>query len=425
MKKRFIVRLFIHEGNVYQHSDFQKACGNELESVVRRMSDLNLDEIMVVMDGTTEEEKLRQFTILKDICSFSEIPVSCYAKFTVFDDIKKAFYSKAGKVIINVSGEGANLVGTAKDRFGKEKIAVTKDLLEDLISFTENYKDHASEAYCFEKVSIPDECDKPALPLVVMLDNVFLDKLMETLSTGIFTGVFGNVIDGSINEINSIKALCLEKDIDVSAFTANIKWEELKLNSDGLIPVIAQDYITNEVLMMAYMNEEAFNTTIKTGKMNYYSRSRQSQWEKGETSGHFQYVKEMYADCDLDTILVKISQIGAACHTGNRSCFFNEICSKEYNVKNPKAVLEDVYNVILDRKANPKEGSYTNYLFDKGLDKILKKVGEEATEIVIASKNPDNTEVKYEISDFLYHCMVLMAEKGITWDDICDELADR
>ena len=185
------------------------------------------------------------------------------------------------------------------------------------------------------------------------------------------------------------------------------------------------DYKTDKVLMVAYMNEEAFNLTIKTGKMTYFSRSRNEIWVKGVTSGHFQYVKELSMDCDLDTMLAKVYQVGVPCHTGADTCFFNTLVKKEYDESNPMRVFEDVYNVILDRKKNPKEGSYTNYLFDKGIDKILKKVGEEATEIVIAAKNPDPQEVKYEISDFLYHVMVLMAEKGVSWKEITKELSRR
>ena len=178
--------------------------------------------------------------------------------------------------------------------------------------------------------------------------------------------------------------------------------------------------------MLAYMNEESYEKTLLTGKMTYYSRSRQELWLKGETSGHYQYVKSLTADCDKDTILAKVSQVGAACHTGARSCFFREIAHKEYEqVDNPLSVFTDVFNVIKDRKLHPKEGSYTNYLFDKGIDKILKKLGEEATEIVIAAKNPNPNEIKYEISDFLYHMMVLMAEKNISWEDIMTELANR
>ena len=213
--------------------------------------------------------------------------------------------------------------------------------------------------------------------------------------------------------------------IKMDNFAPDLNWSDLKLNSDGLVPVIVQDYLTDEVLMMAYMNEEAFNTTINIGKMTYYSRSRKELWVKGLTSGHIQYVKSLTADCDYDTILAKVSQVGAACHTGNKTCFFNNIVKKEYIKKNPLKVLEDVYDIIEDRKENPKEGSYTNYLFDKGVDKILKKLGEECTEIVIAAKNPDPEEIKYEISDFLYHCMVLMVEKGVTWEEIMNELSQR
>ena len=177
--------------------------------------------------------------------------------------------------------------------------------------------------------------------------------------------------------------------------------------------------------MVAYMNQEAYEKTLRGGRMTYYSRSRQELWIKGETSGHFQYVQSLSIDCDNDTILAKVRQIGAACHTGNRSCFYREMVKKDYADTNPMKVFENVYNVIIDRKLHPKEGSYTNYLFDKGIDKILKKVGEEATEIVIAAKNPNPEEIKYEISDFLYHVMVLMAERGVTWEDITRELANR
>ena len=159
--------------------------------------------------------------------------------------------------------------------------------------------------------------------------------------------------------------------------------------------------------------------------MTYYSRSRQCLWKKGDTSGHYQYVKSLSLDCDNDTLLANVNQIGAACHTGERTCFHKNLFKKEYQDSNPLKVFEEVLQVILDRKVNPKEGSYTNYLFDKGIDKILKKLGEEATEIIIAAKNPNPEEVKYEISDFLYHMMVLMAQKGVTWEDITRELANR
>ena len=208
------------------------------------------------------------------------------------------------------------------------------------------------------------------------------------------------------------------------ASSSEITFADFKLNSDGLIPCIAQDYETGEVLMMAYMNEESYNKTLETGLMTYWSRSRQKLWTKGEESGHLQKMISLTIDCDKDTILAKVDQTGPACHTGNPTCFFTPLV-KSGSDKDIYKVLQEVYSVIADRKVNPREGSYTNYLFKEGVDKILKKVGEECTEIVIAAKNPDAGEIKYEIADFLYHAMVLMVEKGVTWEEIAEELANR
>lgn len=211
----------------------------------------------------------------------------------------------------------------------------------------------------------------------------------------------------------------------MNTFESSIPFSEFVTDSAGLVPCIAQDYKTGEVLMLAYMNEESYKKTIETGRMTYYSRSRQELWCKGDTSGHYQYVKSLKIDCDNDTILAEVKQVGAACHTGNRSCFYRELLNRAGDFVNPLTVLTEDYDVIANRKAHPKEGSYTNYLFDKGIDKILKKCGEEATEIVIAAKNPNAEELKYEISDFLYHLMVLMVECGLDWNDIVKELANR
>jgi len=148
-----------------------------------------------------------------------------------------------------------------------------------------------------------------------------------------------------------------------------VPFSTLKKGPDGLVPVIVQDYKTNEVLMLAYMNEEAYNCTIRTGTMTYYSRSRNELWMKGATSGHYQYVKALSVDCDNDTLLAKVKQIGAACHTGNRTCFYRDLIKTEWETEEASAILEKIYATVMDRKANPKEGSYTNYLFDKGIDR--------------------------------------------------------
>lgn len=198
--------------------------------------------------------------------------------------------------------------------------------------------------------------------------------------------------------------------------------KNLKFNEQGLIPAIAQDLSSGEVLMMAWMNEESIKLTIDTRYATYFSRSRGELWKKGETSGNLQKVVSMKYDCDGDTILLIVDQQGVACHTGEKSCFFNDILSeKEISSK----VLNDVYNIITDRKNNPKEGSYTNYLLDKGIGKTCKKVGEEASEVIIGAVLGDTKNVKCEVADLLYHLSVLLVQCDLTWKDIFNELEKR
>lgn len=201
-------------------------------------------------------------------------------------------------------------------------------------------------------------------------------------------------------------------------------FNELKYNDQGLIPVVVQSYTSKEVLMLAYMNEEALKLTLETKMGTYYSRSRKAIWKKGETSGNVQYVKKLTYDCDADTLLLEVIQEGVACHTGEMSCFHHVILDNQES-SSRKNLLDELYQTIEERKKNPIEGSYTNYLFNKGLDKILKKVGEETAEVIIASKNQSAEETIYEISDLVYHTLVLMVNQGISIEAIANELKSR
>lgn len=196
---------------------------------------------------------------------------------------------------------------------------------------------------------------------------------------------------------------------------------ELKYNSDGLIPAIVQDFRTKKVLMLAYMNAESLDITMKEGKTCFYSRSRKCLWRKGETSGNTQQVVSIRTDCDKDTLLIEVIKAGPACHTGSESCFFEDIVTSEQE----EFSYEGLYQMLVGRKIEKKEGSYTTYLFEKGIDKILKKVGEECTEVIIGAKGGDKAETVYEIADLLYHITVMMIEMGISIDEVTAELAKR
>ncbi|MDD3346220.1 bifunctional phosphoribosyl-AMP cyclohydrolase/phosphoribosyl-ATP diphosphatase HisIE [Oscillibacter sp.] len=197
---------------------------------------------------------------------------------------------------------------------------------------------------------------------------------------------------------------------------------ELKFDEKGLIPAIVQDHYTKEVLTLAYMNAESLAITIDERRTCFWSRSRGELWRKGETSGAVQHVVSITADCDADALVVEVVKDGPACHTGTESCFFNELYLSE-DLK--QFSYEGLYRLIEGRKISPKEGSYTTYLFEKGLDKILKKVGEECTEVIIAGGKEDRAETVYEIADLCYHVMVLMVQMGISVEDVTRELEGR
>jgi phosphoribosyl-ATP pyrophosphohydrolase/phosphoribosyl-AMP cyclohydrolase len=209
---------------------------------------------------------------------------------------------------------------------------------------------------------------------------------------------------------------------------AAIQWD-----ANGLVPAIVQDFASKEVLMMAYMNQDSLKLTVESGETWFWSRSRNELWHKGATSGHIQKVKSLKYDCDGDTLLVLVDQTGPACHTGAYSCFFNNVplkgqaaaVSDSAPFQDRFAILSSLEAVIAKRDAERPEGAYTTYLFEKGIDKILKKVGEETAEVIIAAKNRDNDELRYEASDLIFHLMVLLREAKLPLDDLMQELDRR
>ena len=425
--KKFVPCIYLyHEHAVRSLTDTSVVETDPLR-LVRIYNENNADELIVFDMSVGDEEHEAALDLLKEICNLAEMDVIGAGNIKRMEDVKKLLYAGCRRAVLDYEKE-ENIAITEEVslKFGSEKILASYNNPSVLSENKELIEKYVSSLILMNPHQIRETEEVVNLPFYVQINQIALNKLLEIFSYNQVCGVTGNTINDNYREILSLKGLCRENGIQVETFEAAYKWADFRLNSDGMIPVVVQDYRTLEVLMVAYMNEEAYNQTITSGKMTYFSRSRNELWLKGETSGHFQYVKSLTADCDMDTILAKVSQVGVACHTGARSCFFNEITKKDYEeIDNPLQVFQEVFDVIKDRKIHPKEGSYTNYLFDKGIDKILKKLGEEATEIVIAAKNPNANEVKYEISDFLYHMMVLMVEKDVSWEEITTELANR
>lgn len=398
-----------------------KVNGQDGVKLAKFYSDNGADAILIFDLSDTDAEHDCNIGLLKEMGRVSEIPMYAGGHIRRVEDVKKILYAGCSKAVLNFGRESnVEMAEEVSKRFGKEKIAFS---ISDESQLSRSMEEWGS--MIFWSGSDKDCPYKGELPVIGVSSAASDDAIIEVLSNKWADGISTAYFSTEVADFMGLKQKASDRGLYMDMLESSFDWAELRPNQDGLIPVVVQDYKTSEVLMLAYMNEEAFETTLKTGKMTYWSRSRNELWTKGMTSGHFQYVKSLSIDCDNDTILAKVSQVGAACHTGNRTCFYRDMVKKEYDETNPLKVFETEYATIVDRKLHPKEGSYTNYLFDKGIDKILKKVGEEATEIIIAAKNPDPEEIKYEMADFLYHAMVLMVERGVTWDDIIKEVANR
>lgn len=397
--KKIVPVLFLKDKEVYSDKKCCTKVQDDLSPVeiCLRLEAAGADEFLIMDLSYDDASHDAAISVIRDIGRETDLPLNVGGSIKRVEDVKKYLYAGARRAVLDAAVEADMAMMTeVANRFGSEKLGV---LVTD-----ENFDTETADLCAENGIS--------------------------ALFGSNFDGFYANsdfyLTKADMNiDYNAIKVSLSEKGYETVSFTSSIPFSKFKLNGDGLIPVIVQDYKTDEVLMLAYMNEEAFDNTLKTGLMTYYSRSRREQWVKGETSGHYQYVKSLDIDCDNDTLLAKVKQLGAACHTGNYSCFYRNLAAKDYAKTNPLKVFKDVMSVIEDRKVHPKEGSYTNYLFDKGIDKILKKCGEEAAEIIIAAKNPDPEEIIYEISDFLYHVMVLMSLKGVTWEEITAELSKR
>ena len=401
-------------------------CDDVTAEAMIQMEHLGMDAIYLIDDAQpSDEEKI--IKLIKAVNAKADIPIMVKRNFKRLEDVKKIIYAGNTRVVMDaVLDDDYQLMKEAVERFGKANVLAWIPMIQIITeNLLQNIKECGVSACVVDSLNSMDIFDEQKMEAYVCLRDSQLDCVQSVLDMSAVSGVIAKKYSSMEMDLMNLKHNLKSSGISMNCFESKMPFDEFKLNNDGLIPVVVQDYKTGKVLMLAYMNKESYEETIRSGRMTYWSRSRQELWKKGDTSGHYQYVKSLDIDCDKDTILAKVAQIGAACHTGNESCFFTNLVSKNYEDVNPMTIFDQVMETILERKEHPKEGSYTNYLFDKGIDKILKKCGEECTEIVIAAKNPNPEEIKYEISDFLYHMMVLMVEKGVTWEDVMQELSQR
>ena len=424
--KRLIPCIFIKDGKAVRWIDDPTVVSKDVIELAKYYSDHGADELIVLDLSDSDEEHDETITLMKRINRVIRNPMIAGGNIRRQEDIKKILYTGAKRAMLNFSKpDSVKLIEDAAKRFGKEKLAVSLNDFDALFKHQHLIQDYSSEIVFMHRLVLYSIMNVTYVPCVIITFTEEESELFKILKCPGVRGLSGRYVSRTDIDCVAFKDKCTEEGIKMTSFESMMEFSQFKPNDQVLIPVIVQHYKTQEILMLAYMNEESFYETIKTGKMTYFSRSRQKLWVKGETSGHFQYVKSLTIDCDLDTLLAKVDQIGAACHTGNPTCFFQPLVGIDYDETNPLRIFESVYDTIADRKENPKEGSYTNYLFDKGIDKILKKIGEEATEVVVAALSQSKEDLVGELCDLTYHGFVLMVDKGISLEDIADELDRR
>ena len=435
--------IWLLNGKAVRGFDNNEVVSEDPAELVRSYAASGADGVILFDRSKTDAEHDAAIDLIRKICEEGGIPVIGAGNIRRMEDVKKLIYAGCNYAALNLSKESNRLLAREVcERFGKDRIAGCYKSSEGLDKEWEKLAPWLSMRLLLDGESMeatgPEEdlnekSGAGRIPVIALVEDSSSEALAAKLQADNVAAVSGNGVNRLMGQgedaVKAARARFSENGIEMEEHKkAAFSWDDFKKGPDGLLPVVVQEDSTDQVLMVAYMNEEAYNLTVETGKMTYFSRSRQSLWIKGETSGHFQYVRSLYGDCDMDTLLARVVQVGAACHTGSHSCFFNQVTEPRMNARRTASVgdvLREDYKTIIDRRDNPKEGSYTNYLFDKGIDKMLKKLGEENTEIIIAAKNPAENEIIYEIADYLYHLEVIMAEKGVDWDDITRELIRR
>lgn len=425
--KRLIPCIFILDGEAVRWFDDHEVVSPDVVGLAKEYSDRGADELLIFNLSDSEEENEVVFDLLRQINHVIKIPMLVGGNIKNIDDIKCLIDIGVKRAILNFSKQDSmKMAEEAKNTFGIEKIAVSLKSFDELFKKQHLIQAYSSELIFMHRLDLDSVMNVTDTPCIIVTDTEEESELFKILKCAGVRGLSGKYISQRTLDFKEYKKKCSTEGIKMTAFESRMDFSEFQLNSDGLLPVIVQNYKTLEVLMMAYMNQEAFEQTVKSGKMTYYSRSRQCLWVKGETSGHYQYVKSLTIDCDKDTLLAKVEQIGPACHTGNPTCFFQPIAGTGKREVNASQVFERMYQSIIYRKENAL-GSLdrTELLIGNGIDKILKKIGEETAELIIASKNSNFNDTKHEITDLLYHMIVLMVERGIEWEDIAEEYKNR
>ena len=353
MQKKIVVHMYLKNGKAVTGFDGKELLEDgDVMSIAQHYSNNGADELLIFDLSDDDADHEQSLNLIRQISRVIDIPMSGGGHIKNLEDVKKLLYAGCQQVFLNYA-KAANIELTEEvsKRFGKEKIAICTDSFAQLQANKARVNEYTSRVILLcDEVDVRTTARLVEVPVLPVSTRADRHGLLKLLMLDNICGVCGDTFSDLNEDLMAAKLEAKKHGVEINTFESKMSWNELKLNSDGMIPVVVQDYKNLEVLMVAYMNREAFEKTVESGKMTYWSRSRNELWQKGATSGHVQYVKQLSIDCDNDTILAKVQQIGAACHTGNRSCFYREILKKDYHETNPAIVFDHLYKLIEDRR---------------------------------------------------------------------------
>lgn len=414
--KRLIPCIFIYNGKAVKWFHDKEIVAENVVELAQYYSNQGADELLVFDLSDSDEEHTESIELIQKINRIIPIPMIAGGNIKRLEDVKRILYTGVKRVMLNFSKPDMfALAQEAANRFGKEKIAVSLNDFDALFKQQQLIEQYSSELIFMHRLDLNSVMNLTNIPCIIVTDTVREEELFNILRCSGVKGLSGRFVSDVEMDFSAFKDKCAERDIKITSFESLMDFSEFHADANGIISVITQNYKTGEILSVRKMDRESFETTVKTGKMTYYCADTDSMECK-----QYQYVKSMTVNETRDTLLAKIDF-----REKTETHFAQSLIGSDESEKNPLQIFEYVYQTILNRKQNPKEDSYTTYLFEKGIDKILKKIGEEATEIVIAAKNPSKDELKSEFVDFLYHAMVLMVERDVTWDELTEEMAKR
>ncbi len=425
-QKDIIVTMFLKDGALVK--DFHDLTpAGEIEELIPKFNDNGVDKIVLYDLSDDDGEHEKNIEAIKRINMISELPVYAGGNINSMEDMRKILYSGCNKVILNsLKKKTENFAREGAQRFGRERMALSVFNVDVFFKQKAAIEEYISEIIVLDQKLAQNMGDVTDMPYSVLMDGFTMDEICDILkSDGNVKGISCRTFCTHPDHVPRLKTYLREQGISTDHLTSTMKWKELNADDRDLLPVVVQDYKTNEVLMLGWMNRDAYRLTLESGKMNYYSRERGVTYMKGDINGHYQYVKSLTIDHDRDSILAKVSQIGSVCDTGEHSSFFTDLATDEYNQRNLFEVLDNTYQTICERKEDPKNGSYTSYLFSKGTESILRKLGEETLDLIFASNDTNMENIKFQTADLVYHLMVFMADKNITWQQVLEELMVR